>query len=70
MPEDEQKKYLIDVAQGLGITDDIISLLSYLMDLVEKETISGPSNTIKRIVISNFKDNEIDYMVLLRGFLI
>lgn len=71
MSEDDQRKYLIDVAKVLDITDDkITSLLSYLMNLIEKETISGPSNTIKRIVVSNFKDNEIDYLVLLRGLLI
>jgi hypothetical protein len=71
MSEDEQRKYLTDIAQLLCITDDkITNLLFYLMDSIEKETINGPSSTIKRIIISNFEDNEIDYMVLLRGFLI
>lgn len=62
MTENEQKKYLIDIAKILGVSEDkITNILSYLLDLTEK---LPSSETIKRIVAGNFKDNEIDFMIL------
>lgn len=67
MPKDEEKKYVLNIAQGFDIYsgDRIFEMLNYLVDLIDKE--KEPSDTIKRIAVSDFKDNEINYMMLLRG---
>lgn len=72
MSTDEQEKYIINIAPGFGIysEDRVGEILKYLMDLIQGEADrgnTGPSNTIERISVSDFKDNEIDHMILLRG---
>lgn len=69
MPEDEKDKFLIGTAKILNVSEDkITNILSYLIDFIEKQL--EPSEIIKKIVVSNFKDNEIDYMMLVLGLLI
>jgi F0F1-type ATP synthase gamma subunit len=66
MSEDEKEKFLIDIAKILNVSEDkITNILSYFIDLTEKQF--EPSEIIKKIVVSNFKDNEIDYMMLVLG---
>ena len=62
MSEMEQKNYLIDIAKVLEVPEDkITNIINYLLDLTEK---LSTSETIRRIAASNFKDNEINNMIL------
>lgn len=67
MSKDEKENYLLNIAQGFGVfgEDRVLDMLKYLTEIMYDE--KEPSDTIKRIAVSDFKDNEIDYMILARG---
>lgn len=60
----EQVKYIIDLGEILSV-ERIPDKLDYFTRLIEE--LGSPPKIIQRLAVGNFKDNEIDFMILILG---